>query len=197
MDEAQDRGSPQPAADARGTVTPIDTATNTAGEPIDVGNEPLAIAITPDGKTVYVANTYDTDRGPYTVTPINTATSTPGEPIRVGSGPWAFAITPDGKTVYVANLGSGTVTPIATRTKARSADPGRQRATQIAITPDGKTACVASWHTGTVTPIDTATSAPGPPIPVGEGARDIAITPDGRAAYVTVWASQARSCRSR
>ena len=39
-----------------GTVTPIATATNTAGPPITVGNDPNAIAITPDGKTAYVAN---------------------------------------------------------------------------------------------------------------------------------------------
>ena len=47
------------APDPRGTVTPIDTATNTPGEPIDVGNEPFAIAVTPDGKTVYAANTWE------------------------------------------------------------------------------------------------------------------------------------------
>ena len=39
-----------------GTVTPVSTATNTAGQPIKVGSQPSAIAITPDGKTVYVAN---------------------------------------------------------------------------------------------------------------------------------------------
>jgi len=62
--EAGKRGLPQSVPDFRGTVTPIDIATGTPGEPIDVGNEPLAIAITPDGKTVYAANTYDTSNGP-------------------------------------------------------------------------------------------------------------------------------------
>ena len=38
-------------------MTPIATATNTAGPPITVGIDPDAIAITPDGKTAYVANT--------------------------------------------------------------------------------------------------------------------------------------------
>ena len=37
-----------------GTVTPIATATNTAGKPIRVGAVPQAIAMTPDGKTAYV-----------------------------------------------------------------------------------------------------------------------------------------------
>ena len=40
---------------ARGTMVPINTATNTAGKPIKVGRTPGAIAITPDGKTLYAA----------------------------------------------------------------------------------------------------------------------------------------------
>src|SRR5205823_10824544 len=39
-----------------GTVTPVNTATNTAGKAIKVGNGPSAIAITPDGKTAYIVN---------------------------------------------------------------------------------------------------------------------------------------------
>ena len=62
------------ANDGSGTVTPIPTATNTAGPPITVGGNPYAIAITPDGKTAYVAN----DIGAGTVTPIATATNTAG-----------------------------------------------------------------------------------------------------------------------
>jgi DNA-binding beta-propeller fold protein YncE len=38
------------------TVTPITTASNTPGKPVKVGNEPWVIAITPDGKTAYVAS---------------------------------------------------------------------------------------------------------------------------------------------
>ena len=86
------------------TVTPIATATNTPGKPIQVGvaddlpDRPGGIAITPDGKTAYIANV---DSG--TVTPITMATNTTGEPIRVGKAPGPIAITPDGKTAYVAN----------------------------------------------------------------------------------------------
>jgi YVTN family beta-propeller protein len=92
-------------------VTPITTATNTPGPPIPVGSNPLAIAITPDGKTAYVANFFSG-----TVTPITTATNTADPPIMVDAEPLAIAITPDGKTAYVANEGSNNVTPIATAT---------------------------------------------------------------------------------
>ena len=45
-----------------------------AGQADQGRGEPMAIAITPDGKTVYVANGYSD-----TVTPITTATNTPGQ----------------------------------------------------------------------------------------------------------------------
>ena len=99
------------ANSSSGTVTPINTATSTAGPPIMVGDTPQSVAITPDGKTAYVGNT-----GSGTVTPINSATNTAGPPITVGGYPIAIAITPNGKTVYVGPTSSGTVTPIATAT---------------------------------------------------------------------------------
>jgi DNA-binding beta-propeller fold protein YncE len=70
-----------------GAVTPIATATSTAGKPVKVGCQPVAIAITPDGKTVYVASLSGA------VTPIATATGQPGKPIKV-DGPVAVVIVP-------------------------------------------------------------------------------------------------------
>ena len=71
-------------------VTPINTATNTAGKPIIAGKGQAGpIAITPDGKSAYVANW---NSG--TVTPICTATNTAGKPIKVGRKPADIAITP-------------------------------------------------------------------------------------------------------
>jgi YVTN family beta-propeller protein len=81
-----------------GTVTPIKTGTNTAGPAITVGQDPYAIAITPNGKTAYVEN-----MGSGTVTPISTCTNTAGPAITVGQNPYTIVITPNGKTAYVAN----------------------------------------------------------------------------------------------
>jgi DNA-binding beta-propeller fold protein YncE len=91
-------------------VTPIDLATGSTGTPIQVGDGPDAIAITPDGKTAYVAN-LDGTTG---VTPIDLATGSAGTQIP-GRDCDAIAVTPDGKTVYFAstyNGSDGTVTPI-------------------------------------------------------------------------------------
>src|SRR6516165_7271315 len=66
-----------------GTVTPISTATNTAGKPIRAGGTPSAMVVTPDGRTIYVGN-----YSPGTVTPISAVTNTVGRPIKIGSIPY-------------------------------------------------------------------------------------------------------------
>jgi YVTN family beta-propeller protein len=169
------------------TVTPINTATNTAGAAIAVGLSPFAVAITPDGRTAYVAN-----QGGKTVTRIDTRTNKAVAAIAVGNTPSGVAITPDGGTAYVANQGDGTVTPIntATNTPGTTIASGSGSASgpfAVAITPDGRTAYVTNSGDGTVTPINTATNKPGTAIPLAVGSKPdaVAITPDGRTAYVT------------
>ena len=120
------------AASDSSTVIPIRTATNTALAPVNAGGNPDFLAITPDGKTLYVAN-YLYHGG--TVTPIRTATNTALRPIRTGN-PNDIAITPNGKTAYVTNFINGTVTPIRTATNAAlpSIKTGRNAVT-IVISP--------------------------------------------------------------
>ena len=57
-----------------GVVTPISTATNLPGRALRVACDPYALAVTPDGKTVWVGSRN-------WVTPISTATDKPGKPI--------------------------------------------------------------------------------------------------------------------
>jgi YVTN family beta-propeller protein len=159
-----------------GTVTPIDVATGRAGTAIQPGNSPWTIAITPDGKTAYVAG-YSGG-----VTPVNLATGRVGTPIPIGGGMDAIAITPDGRTAYVAH--DDGVTPIDLATgRAGTLIPVNlgNNAKAIAITPDGKTAYAGNFVADTITPIDLATGRVGTPIQTG--ALAIAITPDGRTAY--------------
>jgi YVTN family beta-propeller protein/autotransporter-associated beta strand protein len=162
------------------TVTPINTATNTAGTPIAVGSSPIGLAISPDGKTIYVANDNSN-----TVTPIDTATNTAGPPIVVGFNPFGVAITPDGKTVYVTNSTTNTVTPFntATNTAGTPITVGFFPA-GLAVTPDGKTVYVANQFNNTVTPINTATNTAGAPIAVGSNPVGVAVSPDGKTVYV-------------
>jgi DNA-binding beta-propeller fold protein YncE len=81
-----DDGTP-PCTGPPGNVTPIATATNTVGRPINVGCSPFAAAFTPDGRTLYVGGQSGT------VTPITTATGLAGKPIKV-EGPQEILIVP-------------------------------------------------------------------------------------------------------
>src|SRR6266511_1385247 len=163
------------------TLTPIDTATNTAGGPIAVpGSQPEAIAITPDGQTAYVANI-----GTSTFTPIDLGTNTPGTPILVGDFPDAIAITPDVTKAYVTNGLDDDVTPIDLSTNTAGIPiPVGSGPIGIAITPDGATAYVSNQFDATVTPINLSTGMPGTTISVGLFPAGIAITPNGATAYV-------------
>ncbi len=142
--------------------------------------EPGAIAVTPDGATVYVQDTFLGE-----VFPIDTAARTAGNPIPVGTGgPGAIAITPNGATAYVSTTAAVVLINTAGNTVAGSI-PITGDLGDIAITPDGATAFVAT-NSGTVVPINTATRAAGQPINItGGGHGDIAITPDGATAYLS------------
>ena len=79
-------------------VSVIATPSNTNVATITVGNDPSAVALSPDGSAVYVGN-FLSNSVSLIATSSNTVTAT----IPVGSGPAGVAFTPDGSTVYVAN----------------------------------------------------------------------------------------------
>ena len=83
-----------------GEVTPVSTATNTAGAPIMVSpdGDVTAIAVTPGGTTAYAALGFNDE-----VVPIDTATRDAQTPIPVGVHPALLAVTRDGSTLYVVN----------------------------------------------------------------------------------------------
>jgi YVTN family beta-propeller protein len=162
---------------------------------LNVGDDPNAVAITPDGKYAYVA--YDVDGAPQGgVNVIDGAdTSSPSvssTPLWVGNRPSAIAISPDGNYAYVVNGGDGTVsvidgadTPTPSVSSVLLISPG---ATGIAFAPNGQYAYVTNWWSDTVSIIDDAESSTptvsSTSLNVGENPGPIAITPDGRYAFV-------------
>lgn len=185
------------------TVIPVSTVTRKAGKPIPVpgaGQTPSTLAITPDGKTVYVASALGT------VTPISTATNKAGKAIGFGfndsAGTAHLALSPNGKTLYAfgsdPNKTVTTVTPISTATnRAGKQVPVGQGPLTIAFSPDSKTAYVASSGEGPkvfvhakLTPVSTATQKPAPFLVLGPAADEIhlAVMPDGSRIYAdAIW----------
>ena len=74
-----------------GTVSVIDTATNTVGATVTVGTAPYGVAITPDGTSAYVTND-----GSNTVSVIDTATNTVSATVTVGTLPTGWPSPPTG-----------------------------------------------------------------------------------------------------
>ena len=73
---------------------------------------PSAIAVTPDGKFLYVANQFEGTVSSFSVDGTSGAL-TPGPTVPVGTAPSGMAITPDGGFLYVANSGSSNVSGFA------------------------------------------------------------------------------------
>ena len=98
------------------SVTPISMSTGRAGKPIPLHGIRGAcdIAMTPDGRTLYVTS-LEGDR----VIPISLATNTAAKPLNVPGAVLNIVITPDGRTAYTYSGMVGEpqiVTPISTAT---------------------------------------------------------------------------------
>lgn len=182
-----------------GTVTPIDLATSTAGKPIDIAGEPVALTAAPDGKTAYVVTGATSSHGPssnQTVTPIDLTTNTAEKPIIFPNPPDAIAITPDGKTGYVIN---GFPSRTVTRVDLATGKLGKQVTLseppyEIAMAPGGKTAylivAVGAGNAGRPRSLyyfarfDLATMKLGRRLKLSAQPASMAIARNGQTAYV-------------
>jgi YVTN family beta-propeller protein len=155
----------------------------TAGPiPLGVGTAPLSLAISPDGKTVWVVGL---ESG--SLTSIDTSTNrVVGSPIAVPKGAYGFAITPDGTRAYLAVYPDDTVVMIDLQARQTIGPPIHvgEEPEAIAISPDGNRAYVSN-HKGTVSVIDLSTNQViGSPISVGGFPYNLAVTPDGSTLFV-------------
>jgi len=163
-----------------GTVSVIDTATNTLIATVPVGSYPIGVAVNPEETKVYVTN-----RDSSTVSVIDTATNTVTATIPIETGANGIAVSPDGKKVYVTDLDTSAVSVIdaATNTVTDTVNVG-YTPFGIAVSPDGKKAYVTNADSSTVSVIDTATNTVTATVPVGQWPLGVAVSPDGKKVYV-------------
>ena len=176
---------------ARGSVTLIDTHTNTRGATVPVGKLATQIALTPAGTTAYVLNTWSNS-----VSMISTGSGvTVSRTIRAGRYPLGIAMTPSGNRVFITrhqNYGTGSVLPVkvSTGVAGQPVSPPSQQgyiSDAIAVAPDGREVYAAedgltsAWEG--LLPIRTAGDRRGSPIKIGQfpyGIEDLTFTPDGK-----------------
>jgi DNA-binding beta-propeller fold protein YncE len=99
------------------------TLTNVGGSPFGAGAKPLAAAVDPSGKFVFVTNEGDNTLSAYAIAAGGELSAISGSPFPVGSQPQGLTVDPSGKFVYVAsadgnvygfslNTGTASLTPI-------------------------------------------------------------------------------------
>lgn len=160
------------------SVSPVYAVRHVADRAIKLRcDQPSSLAITPNGRTLYVGCTD-------TVIPIDAATGRAARAIHIGPGVDQIVITPNGRTAYVG--ANNTVVPIRISTN-RAGKPIKvarrgDGPLELGITPNGKT--VYSVNSVTVVPIATRTNKAGKPIYTGPNFLSMVITPDGKTAYV-------------
>lgn len=159
----------------------VPSAPNNTINTIQVGRDPRAIAISPDGRYLYISN-----QSSSAMSVVDTDTDTVTATIPVGATPFGVAVSPDGRRVYVANDGQGNVAVIdtATNTVIATSESGDNRAIAVAVNPNGRRVYVTTYSGNVVSVIDTARNTVIASIPV-VGPSRLAVTPDGRHLYVS------------
>ena len=165
------------------TASVIDGGTHKIVATVRVGVSPAQMAVSPDRKSVYIANT-----GSDTVSVLNTADNTVATTIALPrkSRPIGVALDPSGRYLYTADGGSNRVSVLDTRTNrvVASVRVGTQPLS-VAVAPDGKTVYAANSGSDDVSVIDAGTNRVVRAIPTGRFPSGVAVTRDGASVYVT------------
>jgi DNA-binding beta-propeller fold protein YncE len=179
-------------------VTPLDTATGRLERSIATGTRSrlVSLAISPDGRTVYVAGQQPESRSvaPESIlTPISTRTNSAGAPIRLGRFAVAEPVTisPDGRTAY---LGSDSgVMPISLRngTVGEALKLPGQGPYQIVVSPDSKVVYAANGQVGQIYRVEVAGGLPAVPVRLGTAGQwapgPAVFGSGGKTLYVLSW----------
>jgi YVTN family beta-propeller protein len=154
----------------------------------DHGPFPAGLAISGDGKTLYVANNIDN-----TLSRINTATGVVIGSTPVGQHPYTVVLSKDGGTAYVSNWGESSVSAVDALTgAAKGTIAVGTHPSALAVEPGTGQLFVANTDGDSISVIDPATNAvvrtidvsPYPSAPVGSNPDALAFGADGKTLYV-------------
>ncbi len=149
---------------------------------------PTGLSLSPDGKTLYVANNLAN-----TVAAVDTTTKAVIATIPIGTYPFTTLVSKDGKTIYASNWGDATISVIDAASRTVSATiPVGQHPTAMVLSPDGHQLYVTDGNSDAVSVVDTDTqkeigrisTAPSPHAPLSSSPQGIAISRNGHTLYV-------------
>jgi YVTN family beta-propeller protein len=162
--------------------------TETAPIALAPGSYPSGLAISADGKRLYVAN----DLGE-SMSIIDTASGTVSSTTATGHNPYTVVLSKDGTKAYVSNWGGNTVSVVNALTGASQGSiTVGTHPSALAVNPVTGDLYVANTDSDSISVVDTAAGtvkltielAPYPNAPVGTSPDAAAVAPDGKTLYV-------------
>lgn len=170
---------------ANGSMSVIDTATNSVIDTLDIPDRVVDMAISPDGSTMYLTRTGDILDSLGTLVVFDLSTNTVTDTVEVRYNPQGLAVSPDGNRVYVANYYDHSVSIIDTATNTVIATPATGfSSAAVAVSPDNSRVYVTNNVDNTVSVIDAGTNTVIDTVAVGLAPFGVTFSPDGSRAYV-------------
>ena len=169
---------------ASGTVTVLDVVNVRVDREIPVGQNPVAVAVSPTRNEVYVVNSGSENRQG-SVSAINAENNTVAATIAVHRTPVSIDVDSDGAFAYVANSGSNSLSVLDLKARREVAVIGAgEEPSAVRLSPDGKSLVVSNRKGNSVTIVDPAARRVRAVFEGCAGASEIAVLPDSSKAFV-------------
>lgn len=186
-----------------GDISVVDPETRQVIQHYQAGKRPRGIAVSADGRKLFIAVSGSPRMGPGAdrsradapasdkaadgIVVLDAQTGRLEVKLDVGSDPEEFALGADGKRVFVANEDSGEFSAwdVATGRKVFSHSVSEEPE-GVAVSPNGREAWVGCEAGGDIFMFDAETGTQVGHALVGKRPRSIAFAPDGRRAYVAL-----------
>jgi YVTN family beta-propeller protein len=158
---------------------------NPAEKLINVGLFPESVAVTPDGKQVWSADTgpQSSPASPSGVSVISTGSDKVVAKLPLSGTPSSVAFSPSERRTYVATSAGLWIYRTQTRQVLRVIR-GLGEPRSVAVSPDGQTVYVTATDAGAVAVINAATDTVTRTIKVGELPWQVIVSADGKTVYV-------------
>jgi YVTN family beta-propeller protein len=177
-------------SNAEHAVTLVDPATNRRLARLPTGKGPHEVAVSPDGRYAYVADSGDGPGGTpgRTITVIDLANRAVRATFDLGAytSPHDLRVSRDGTRLWVACAPARAVLEIDTGTGAvaKAWETGQEGGWMLAVTPDERKIYVANLEGGSVSVVDRASGAIRT-IATAPGEIGVDCSPDGRQVWVS------------
>ncbi|NDG15353.1 MAG: hypothetical protein EB110_06875, partial [Betaproteobacteria bacterium] len=166
-----------------GSVSVIDTQTDSVISTIDTGGKPRGLALCKGSQKLFV-----TEQNSAQLWMIDPVKGEIEQRVQLGESPEALYCSPDGKWLGVANEGTNSISFIDVKSmKLKFSIPVHGKNPEHGVfSPDGKYMLVSAEEADQVDLLDIRKRRQIASIKVGERPRGIAFTPDGKRAFVAV-----------